>query len=363
MPMPIDRAVPEPLYRQLKSLLLHQIESGELRPGDMLPSLRQLCREYGVSLITVRRALQELVSEGRLQSQQGIGTFVTDRVRHARIALVILGFYEQEWRRNSSIFGDLIGGAATVAWEREALFSVTRVDPSRRAADVLASIVDERFFDGLLIRVLPDITEEDIAPLLAAAMPFVVIKRYVPGLDINCVVNDDVTAAYRATVHLIEHGYRRIAFLCPLNATVGRDRHEGYRRALAERGVPYDARLVPAIKDWFEEEGELALEALFDLAQPPQAVFAAGDPLAVGVYRAVAALGLRIPADLAVVGYDDIPAAAALQPPLTTVRTSYHDLGARAAALLLDLIAGKANGPLRLVLDAPLIVRGSCGPH
>ncbi len=361
--MPIDRAAPVPLYRQLKSLLLQQIESGELGPGDMLPSLRQLCREHAVSLITVRRALQELVSEGRLQSQQGIGTFVTDRVRHARIALVFLGFYDQEWRRNSSIFGDLIGGVATVAWEREALLSVARVDPGRRVADVLASIVDERFFDGLLIRVLPDITEADLAPVLSAGMPYVVIKRYIPDREINCVVNDDVSAAYRAALHLIEHGYRRIAFLCPLNATVGRDRLQGYRQALAERGLPYDAQLVPPVQDWFEEEGEMALKALLALAEPPEAVLAAGDPLAVGVYRAAAAFGLCIPDDLAVVGYDDIPAAAALQPPLTTVRTSYHDLGARATELLLDLIACRVTGPARLVLDAPLIVRDSCGPH
>ena len=361
--MSIDRAGSAPLYQQLKSILQRQLDTGALRPGDMLPSLRQLCREYGVSSITARRALQELVNEGRLQSQQGVGTFVTARSHHPRLALVIFGFHDQEWRRNSTIFGDLIGGAATVAWEHEALFSVARVDPGRQPADVLASILDERFFDGLLIRILPDITLADLQPVLDAGLPYVVIKRYLPGRAINCVVNDDVRAAYQATAHLISHGYSRLGFVCPLNATVGRDRHQGYRQALADHGLPYDARLVQETGDWFEELGRAALKSLCALPGPPQAVFAAGDQLAIGAYRGAAELGLRIPDDLAIVGYDDIPAAATLQPPLTTVRTSYHDFGARATELLLALIAGRVVPPQKLVLEAPLIVRESCGAH
>jgi DNA-binding LacI/PurR family transcriptional regulator len=361
--MPIERTGSTPLYQQLKTILQRQIDSGELQPGDMLPSLRQLCREHGVSSITVRRALQELVNEGRLQSQQGVGTFVTARGHHPRLALVIFGFHDQEWRRNSTIFGDLIGGAATVAWENDALFSVARVDPGREPGDVLASILDERFFDGLLIRILPDITPADLQPVIDAGLPYVVIKRHIPGRAINCVVNDDALAAYQATAHLISHGHSRIGFVCPLNATVGRDRHRGYRQALEDHGLPYDTDLVRETVDWFEELGRAALRDLCALPEPPRAVFAAGDQLAMGAYRAAAELGLRIPSDVAIAGYDDIPAAAGLQPPLTTVRTSYHDFGARSTQLLLDLIAGRATAPQRVVLDAPLIVRQSCGPH
>ena len=361
--MGMEREAAAPLYRQLKGILERQIENGDLRPGDMLPSLRQLCRDYEVSTITVRRALQELVGEGRLQSQQGVGTFVTARNRHPRLALVTFGFHEQEWRRNSSIFGDLIGGAATVAWEHDALFSVVRVDPGRGTADVLASILDERFFDGLLIRILPDVAEGDLEPLLGAGLPYVVVKRYIPGRPINCVVVDDVAAARQATAHLIAHGCRRIGFICPLGSVVGRDRHEGYRQALAGHGLPYDPSLVQAPGEWFEERGYAAARALLALPNPPQAVFAAGDQLAIGAYRAAGELGLRIPQDLAIVGYDDIPAAAALQPPLTTVRTSYYDFGARATELLLALVGHQVASPQRVTLEAPLVVRKSCGRH
>ncbi len=359
--MPMQRGVGGPLYQQLKETLERQIDSGELQPGDMLPSLRALCRVHGVSSITVRRALQELVAEGRLQSQQGVGTFVTGRARQARVALLTFGFHEQAWRRNSSIFGDLVAGAATIAWEQEALFSLVRVDPGRPTRAFLQSVLEERFFDGLLIRILPDITEDDLQPALSAGIPYVVIKRYIPGRPINCVVVDDAEAACSATRHLLHRGYRRIAFICPLGSIVGRDRHLGYQRALAEAGLPYDPQLVQPVTDWFEESGSRALRTLLSLPRPPQAVFAAGDQLAIGVYRAAAELGLRIPQDLAVAGYDDLPAAASLQPPLTTVRTSYYDFGARATALLLDLIAGRVAPPQRVVLDAPLIVRSSCG--
>ena len=361
--MPIERTASGPLYRQLKGILQRQIDSGELQPGDMLPSLRQLCRQYEVSSITVRRALQELISEGRLQSQQGIGTFVTARNHQPRLALLIFGFHDREWRHNPETFGRIVGGAATVAWERGALLSVTRVDPERDTAGFLASIIDERFFDGLLIRIRTDICEADLQPLLSAGLPYVVIKRYIPGRPLNCVVNDDVQAAYQATAHLLAHGYRRVAFICPLNAITGRERLQGYRQALDDRGLPYEPALVQATNDWPEEHGYAALQALYALPRPPEAVFAAGDLLAIGVYRAAAALGLRIPQDLAVVGYDDISAAATLQPPLTTVRTSYHDFGARATELLLDLIAQRVTAPQRILLEAPLVVRESCGAH
>ena len=359
----LQKAASAPFYQQLKTILQRQIDCGELRPGDMLPSVRQLCHEYGVSSITVRRALQELIAEGRLQSQQGIGTFVTARNRHHRLALVTLGFYEQDWRRNSAIFGDLIAGAATVAWEHEALFSLARVDPGRDTAAFLTSIVEERFFDGLLIRILPDINQSDLQPLVDAALPYVVIKRYIPDRPINCVVVDDAQAAHRATAHLLDHGYRRVAFVCPLNACIGRDRHAGYRRALDERGLPCDPALVHPVADWFEDHGYSALKALMALPHPPEAVFAAGDQLALGAYRAAAELGLRIPEDLAIIGYDDIPAAATLRPPLTTVRTSYYDFGARATGLLLDLIARRLTPPQKVTLEAPLVIRQSCGAH
>ncbi|MGQ9681333.1 MAG: GntR family transcriptional regulator [Anaerolineae bacterium] len=363
--MAMDRAAPPggPLYRQLIALFQRQIESGELRPGDMLPSLRQLCREHQVSTITVRRALQELVAQGLLHSQQGIGTFVTGRSRRTRIALVIIGFFEQEWRRSASIFGDLVGGAAAVAWEQETLFSITRVDPGRHTAAVLASILDERFFDGLLLRMLPDVTADDLEPLLSAGLPYVVIKRHIPGLPINCIIVDDAEAARTATAHLIAHGRRRIAFACPQNAVIGRERLAGYRQALAESGIGQDESLIAPVPDWFEEQGYRALRRLMEAPSPPDALFAAGDQLAAGAYRAAAELGVRIPEDLAIVGYDDIPASASLQPPLTTVRTSYYDFGARAMRLLLDLIAGRVEPPARVVLEAPLIVRASCGAH
>lgn len=359
--MSIDRTGSTPLYRQLMSLLQRQMDSGELQPGDMLPSLRRLCEQYEVSSITARRAVQELIGAGRLQSQQGIGTFVTARNRRPRLALVFLGFQEREWRRNSTIFGDLIGGAGTVAWEHEALLSVSRVDPARRTAEVLASILEERFFDGLLIRILPDVTADDLQPVLAGGLPYVLIKRHVPGLAVNCIVVDDAQGAYRATAHLIGLGRRRIAFVGPVSTTIGHERELGYRRALADRVLPCDPALVCASADWFEESGHAAVRRLAALPQPPEAVFAAGDMLALGACRAAAELGLTIPHDLALVGYDDIPVAATLRPPLTTVRTSYYDFGARAAELLLDLIAGRATAPQRVELEAPLIVRQSCG--
>ena len=358
----VSRFSPDPLYKQVKDVLERRIQSGQLKPGDALPSGQQLCEQYGVSSITVRRALRDLVDAGLIHRRPGLGSFVSSNAKSFNLLLLILGFHEEDWRRHGHLFSDLIGGIARVAWERRAVFSVAHVPPT--LSDVrlyLYSMIDDGMFDGALLRVAGDFEESCLIPFLEIQFPYVIIKRYLPDRIINCVVVDDVQGAFMATEHLIQQGHTRIGLVVPQSIVVGRDRCKGYFKALEAHGIEADLDLVCYTDDFLEESASRATSQLLALKDRPTAVFAPSDMLAIGAYRAIEEAGLNIPNDIAVVGYDDITAASMLSPPLTTVRTPYYDFGVRSASLLLDIISHKMKPPQRVVIEQALVVRESSG--
>jgi len=357
----LDTASGGPLYQQLRQQLFSRIRRGEFGPGDMLPSENQLCEEYGVSVTTARRALLELVKEGVVRRRMGVGTMVSPRVRQLSLGFVSIDNLGGAWRGISAGMVELVGGIGELAWRRNASFSMSGVD-EEGVEECLRSVAEARAVDGVLLRTANDIRAEHVDILDAAGIPCVVIKRELSGRPLNCVVSNDLLGSRQATAHLLDLGHRRIGFVCakPL-LTLTQDRLRGYRDALAEAGAAYDADLVRMEPSFDEQTGRRAVRDLLEREERPTALFVASDRMAIGGYGAVSELGLRIPDDVALVGYDDIGPSAMLQPPLTTVRTAYHDFGRLAAQLLLDLIEGRLEAPQRVVIEPELIVRASTG--
>jgi DNA-binding LacI/PurR family transcriptional regulator len=357
----LDIASGGPLYQQLRQQLITRIRRGEFGPGAMLPSENQLCEEYGVSVTTARRALLELVKEGVVRRRIGVGTMVAPRVPQVRLGFVSIDDLGGAWRGISAGMVELIGGIGELAWRRNASFSMSGVDDDG-AADSLRALIEAHAVDGVLLRTAHDIRADHLDILDAAGMPYVVIKRELPGRLLNCVVSDDLQGARLATAHLLEQGHTRIGFACAKpSLALTQDRLRGYREALAAAGLAPDPELVRLEPSFGEQAGRRAVLELLDRPDRPTAVFVASDTMAIGAYGAVSGLGLRIPRDVALVGYDDISTSALLQPPLTTVRTAYHDFGRLAAQLLLDLVEGRLDPPQRVVIKPELIVRGSTG--
>ncbi|MET9462754.1 substrate-binding domain-containing protein [Streptomyces canus] len=165
---------------------------------------------------------------------------------------------------------------------------------------------------------------------------------------------------------LIELGHRRIAIISgPERRLTSRARVDGYRSALAEAGLPFDAELVRYGDFTHNLAHQHALE-LLALPDRPTAIFAGSDHQALGTYRAAAELGLRIPADVSVVGFDDLPFADWVTPRLTTVRTPLADMTALAARMVLRLLSGEHPETTRVEVATELVVRESSGrrpPH
>ena len=179
--------------------------------------------------------------------------------------------------------------------------------------------------------------------------------------DAYTVVHDGGTGAQKATNHLISKGHRRIGIIDgpPMGAVAGlKQRMDGHKLALEEAGICFDPDMV-AYGDYTRYSGQLAADKLLSLPNPPTAIFAFNDRMAMGAIAAFKAAGLRVPQDIAVVGFDNIPAAVDFTPPLTTVKQSGTDMGRVATQMLLKLIAGEPVFEQRVVLPADLIIRES----
>ena len=357
----LDVANGAPLYQQLRRELFSRIRRGEFGAGARLPSENQLCEEYGVSVTTARRALLELVNEGVIRRRAGVGTMVGSRVRQAHIAVLSVDYVGDAWRETSAAMGELIAGVGELTWKRDASLSMSGVE-EEHSDDYLSSLVEARSVDGVLLRTANDVHHQHVDILEAAGLPYVVIKRELPGRPLNCIVSDDVLGARLATKHLLERGHRRLGFVCAkASLTLTQARLASFRQELEASGVAFDPNLVRLETSFAETMGRRAVRELLMHRDRPTAIFAASDTMAIGGYMAARSLGLTIPDDVAFVGYDDISPAALLEPPLTTIRTSYYDFGELAARLLLDLIEGRAEPPQRIVIKPELVVRQSTG--
>lgn len=214
--------------------------------------------------------------------------------------------------------------------------------------------------DGLLV-IHPLETDPYIRGLLAAGAPVVSMCQMPAEVPVSWVDFDNVGGARAAVLHLAQRGHRRIAFICGMAGTmVSSLRIRGYREALDLAGICFQEDLVvSAPEPTRTPQGAAALRQLLRLPEPPTAVFCYRDQLAFGVLLAAREAGLRVPQDLAVVGFDDDPASAHQDPPLTTVRADFFGAGREAAMLLIDLIEERTPGPASKLLPTELIVRGS----
>jgi LacI family transcriptional regulator len=190
-------------------------------------------------------------------------------------------------------------------------------------------------------------------------LPFVLIGRYPIDDRINYIDVDNRNSARDAVTYLLRLGRRRVATIAgPHNMIAGSDRLQGYVEALRARGMAVDPELI-AEGDFTEAGGYAAMRRL--LARQFDAVFVASDNMALGVLRALREAGRRVPEDVAVVGFDDMPFAARTEPPLTTVRQPVYRTGAAAAETLIDIINTSDSQPRRIVLPTELMIRASCG--
>lgn len=198
---------------------------------------------------------------------------------------------------------------------------------------------------------------EEIA---SSGTPLVLVNRSVEDGGLSAVAGDDRKGMQLAVEHLVELGHRQIALLGgPVGLSTGFERRQGFVDALRARGLDADEQLMLSSESFTEAEGARLCRELLARERPFTAIVAGNDLMALGCYDGLAERSMRCPEHVSVVGYNDMPFADRFAPPLTTIRIPQHELGARAAELLLEQLADPAAQPHQVLLEPELVVRGS----
>ncbi len=221
-------------------------------------------------------------------------------------------------------------------------------------------LIHERHVDGIALSG-PRSDDEELLKIRTEGAPVVLLGQ-LPSSGIPFVDVDNVGGARLATQHLVDLGHRRIAMItnAPVAYTASADRLTGYRETLQAAGIAYDEFLVH-FGNFTPESGFQAMNELLSVSSLPTAVFVASDTVALGALQAIRQQGLHVPDDLAMVGFDDIPLSAFIDPPLTTVRLPAFGLGWGAADLLIRLINKEDVPESEVLLETELVMRASSG--
>lgn len=365
--MSIDPGSATPLYQQVAADLRHKIISGIMPIGMQIPPHRELATSYGVSVITINKALSGLVSEGVLYSRVGRGTFVahlpapTPSIRPEGM----LGFVLRDL---SSPFFSLVAQAAQQRADAAGfglLFSSSSHREDREEEQI------RRFLNlgvkGLVIVSMSRTyrLSEPLRALHESGFPYVMVS-YTDGDDVPFIGCDFDRGGFLAGQHLIALGRRRFGYIADrIGSALGELRERGYRRAVEEAGM----RVEPAFEFEYPYEGEwndyrsgyAVGTHVAGLAVKPDAMFVHNDLGALGFEDALLDHGVRVPDDVAVVGLDDIELAARARVPLTTVRQPSDRIGELAVETLLARLRGERPPQIRHLLAPQLVVRRSCG--
>lgn len=300
-----------------------------------------------------RRRVWQIVEELGYQPSAIARGLVSKRTR-------TLGLITEDF--SDYFFTQVIVGAEVEARKQGYFFMLCSTERNPADEPEYLTLLTEREVDGILFA-RPS-TEEDsrhIVSLIQQRVPLVTTAYWLPGEKLTVVDVDNVDGGLRATECLVKLGHGKIGMITgPAGWRSVNDRTEGYKLALNRAGIPFDALLIEQ-GDWSYQSGYEAMGRL--LAKAPQitALFAQNDQMAVGAMRALREAGRRIPDDVALVGYDDIPAAAYCHPPLTTIHQPMQQVGEIATRLLIEQINDSEVEREEVLLKTELVRRGTCG--
>lgn len=362
----IDRTIDKAIVEQLHDILVARIKSGELSPGDKVLSERETCETYHVSRTTARNALLTLENEGFVTRIIGSGTYVRDLrsgLKFDAASTGTIGFilcrhhYPVRTLREDYFYFDVMEGIHGHLKAKGGHLLTCYSDKEGEDAEALAALAGK--VDGVLLGEVQ--SEALLRDAVRIRLPCVLVNPSVDSVhfDFDTFTIDNLAGAYKAVQHLIGLGHRTIGCIQgPMDAHSARDRFEGYRRALAEAGIPFRPDLIQPTENWTIEQGVAAIQAFIARSPSTSAVFCSNDTLAVGAIKGL--IGTRIvPDDVSVIGFDDYTIAAHNTPALTTMRSPSLEQGRQACAQLLNRIGGVRMPVTSVLLSPELIVRES----
>lgn len=363
-----DKKRPMLFYQQFADIIRDQINRGRYKPGEYIPSERQLSKDFKLNRMTVRKGMAMLIEEGLLQPFRGRGTFVTGypqaraKARPKDIGYVFIKDFNFPLSKNP-YYTEILEGAEAEASKQDYKFFLMSVDyDESKLRDLASRIVSDKIGGAVFVGRLDEKVEEIITSLAKRKIPVVAIDRYVPYNGVSAVLTDNAKGAYEAVSYLASLGHRDIGFITgPKSNQAVQERADGFGKAVKELKLKVRDESV-AESDLHIHGGYLAMKKILGARKSPTAVFAINDEAAIGAMRAIHEKGLEVPKDVSLVGFDDIEWATHTMPGLTTIKIYKKEIGAAAVKKLIEQIEDKAALPVKNVMPVKLVLRESCAP-
>lgn len=332
-----------------------------------MATIEDVAKRAGVSAMTVSRVLNksgyihEKTREKVEQAIADLGYVPNALARSLRfktthtLAIVLTDI-------TNSFFTTIARGVEDFASARDFTVMFCNTDESPDKEVKYLSALAQKQVDGILL--VPAVSQPDsIQFVQARGIPLVVLDRRITGIEVDAVRTDSILGSYQLTRHLLELGHRRIAFLSGSpDVSTSVDRVAGYRQAMGEAGVKEADQLV-IYGSYTADSGFAVAQQALEMDPRPTALIGGNNFIAVGALRAIRAAMLRVPEDLSVVAFDDLPINSVIEPFLTVVSQPAYEIGTRATERLFDLMAGKnGDGTQDIVLPAELLLRRSSAP-
>jgi len=338
--MPLDRTSKRSLHTQIYEIIKSEIDGGKLQVDQKLPTQKELTLQYNVSMITIKKALNDLMKSGYLYAIVGSGTFVAQRsmvlnfnhqkaiglvlvdLKSPFFSLIMQSVEEQVSQKGYTLL--LSKSSGNVDREKVLIENLVRTGVDGL---IIASMSHEHYSTGILKK----LQKEDF--------PFVMVS-YIEDKDICYIGTDNEMGGYIAAKHLIDLGRKRIGYINGEHGNLlGEIRKKGFRKALNEHGIPFNKEFEFRLQlkyEWNDfESGYKIGKSFSELKNRPDAIFAYNDLSALGFMKGVLESGLKVPEDVAIIGFDDIERCQYAPVPLTTIHQPTNEIGAQAVNLLM----------------------------
>jgi len=353
-----------PKYLKVKQDIEKLIKDNKIQPGDRIPSESELAKKHDVSRHTVRKALNILLNEGLLYKEQGRGTFYDGKSGHKSKLVGFVSISVQDY-----IFSDILTGIDDVMLQSGyQLLLGNSKDNINREAEIINNMLD-RNIDGLIIEPAKSAYDDNNLSLLrdieGRDIPVVILDSSFSYRNFSYIVVDDVEGGKLATSYLLGNGHKQIAIIYKDSHLPGRQRYQGYKKALKTGGIPLLNEYIKSYHfseletpDKFSEEIKRIVDSLLSCQLPPTAIFCFNDQVAVEVKEYLNQLGHQVPEDISLIGYDDSKLVKLNDIDITSISHPKKIAGERAARLMLKNLEEEKTSK-KIVFEPELVKRDS----
>jgi DNA-binding LacI/PurR family transcriptional regulator len=350
-------------YREIKSMLSAEI--AKMKINDRLPPRPELCKQLDTTRATLDKAINELVREGALFSRKGDGTYVADAKDQLTIHKGNWGVIVPDV--TEGFYSKIVRGVENVAQSYGINLILCNTDSNCDKQEQYIKRLSHSGVSGIILvpflywdprknyRLLNQLTELKV--------PFVFCNRSAEGINAPVITSNNFYGSYIATKHLLEKGYRNIAYISPVKTRSCIDRCQGYITALTENGIDVNQKIITfEDPNQAQPSGYAVMKNLLASGQIVDAVFCYNDKVAQDAYRAIADAGLTVSDDIGVVGYDDDDLCEKVTPAITSMSCRNLEVGTKAAEVLYKLTTKEDFSDYHhfYLFKPDLIVRGSC---